>query len=166
MGWGQSVGAGLLVAGGGCCGVADSGSREVVSPRWGLLVVRGAFPGLTPRATGFRPVGACGCGVRRTFPGLAPPGCWLSPRWGWLLGGFWRGVVDFVVGAGRWAEKGYRFGGMGWYDGGTGLGRRGGPSRLGNVGRGTRCRMRLGPQKPVAGGCLVWPFTQQKGNRA
>jgi len=71
MGCGQSVGAGLLVVGGGCCGVVDSGSRKTVSPRWGLWVVRGAFPGLTP------------------------PGYWLSPRWGLsVVGGFCCGVVD------------------------------------------------------------------------
>jgi len=45
-----------------------------VSPRWGLWVVRGAFPGLTP------------------------PGYWLSPRWGWLVvGGFWWGIGGFRV---------------------------------------------------------------------
>jgi len=65
---------GLLVAGGGCCGVVDFGSRRKVSPRWGLWVVRGAFPGLTP------------------------PGYWLSPRWGWLVvGGFWWGIGGFRV---------------------------------------------------------------------
>jgi len=46
--------------------VVDFGSRKKVSPRWGLWVVRGAFPGLTP------------------------PGYWLSPRWGLLVVGVCR----------------------------------------------------------------------------
>ncbi len=75
MGWGQRVGVGLLVVGGGCCGVVDFGNRKEVSPRWGLLV-KGAWR--VPRAYAL--------------------GYWLSPRWGLV-------VEDWRPGSGSWRRR-------------------------------------------------------------